>query len=205
MNAEIKISKQPVNYKEAMEFLENRVKNIQDSKKKNLLWILEHPNMYTFGTSAKKEDLLNPNKLPIFKSSRGGQWTFHGNGQKIIYFVYKLKEKNIKKFIRNIEHFIINILSDHSIDSFNDKKNIGIWVQNNNKINKIAAIGIRIKKWIAFHGFSLNVNVNKDNYNGIIPCGIQNRGIANMTDFIDISKIKGLNENIISNYKKIFE
>ena len=205
MKLEIKISKKPVEYQEAIKFLEERVIKIQNKKSCNLLWILEHPNLYSAGTSAKETDLLNKNKFPIYKTNRGGQWTFHGNGQKIIYFAIDLtSEKNIKNFVSKIENWIIKVLNNYKIDSSNDPNNIGIWVKNNNNLEKIAAIGIRVKKWIAFHGYSLNIDVNKKNYNGIIPCGINDKGIANMSDFINISNLNNINEVIISEFKKTF-
>ena len=205
MKLEIKISKKPVEYQEAIKFLEERVIKIQNKKSSNLLWILEHPNLYSAGTSAKETDLLNKNKFPIYKTNRGGQWTFHGDGQKIIYFAIDLtSEKNIKNFVRKIENWIIKVLNNYKIESSNDPNNIGIWVKNNNNLEKIAAIGIRVKKWIAFHGYSLNINVNKKNYNGIIPCGINDKGIANMSDFINLSNLNNINEVIISEFKKTF-
>ena len=205
MKLEIKISKKPVEYLDAIKFLEKRVIKIQNKESKNLLWILEHPNLYTAGTSAKEKDLLNKDKFPIYKTNRGGQWTFHGDGQKIIYFAIDLtSEKNIKNFVRKIENWIIKVLNNYKIESSNDPNNIGIWVKNNNNSEKIAAIGIRVKKWIAFHGYSLNINVNKKNYNGIIPCGINDKGIANMSDFINLSNLNNINEVIISEFKKTF-
>ncbi|MEL0242093.1 MAG: lipoyl(octanoyl) transferase LipB [Pelagibacteraceae bacterium] len=205
MKLEIKISKKPVEYQEAIKFLEERVIKIQNKESGNLLWILEHPNLYSAGTSAKETDLLNKNKFPIYKTNRGGQWTFHGDGQKIIYFAIDLtSEKNIKNFVRKIENWIIKVLNNYKIESSNDPNNIGIWVKNNNNLEKIAAIGIRVKKWIAFHGYSLNINVNKKNYNGIIPCGINDKGIANMSDFIHLSNLNNINEVIISEFKKTF-
>ena len=205
MKLEIKISKKPVEYQEAIKFLEERVIKIQNKESGNLLWILEHPNLYSAGTSAKETDLLNKNKFPIYKTNRGGQWTFHGDGQKIIYFAIDLtSEKNIKNFVRKIENWIIKVLNNYKIESSNDPNNIGIWVKNNNNLEKIAAIGIRVKKWIAFHGYSLNINVNKKNYNGIIPCGINDKGIANMSDFINLSNLNNVNEVIISEFKKTF-
>ena len=205
MKLEIKISKKPVEYQEAIKFLEERVIKIQNKKSSNLLWILEHPNLYSAGTSAKEKDLLNKDKFPIYKTNRGGQWTFHGDGQKIIYFAIDLtSEKNIKNFVRKIENWIIKVLNNYKIESSNDPNNIGIWVKNNNNLEKIAAIGIRVKKWIAFHGYSLNINVNKKNYNGIIPCGINDKGIANMSDFINLSNLNNINEVIISEFKKTF-
>ncbi len=205
MKLEIKISKKPVEYQDAIKFLEKRVIKIQNKESKNLLWILEHPNLYTAGTSAKEKDLLNKNKFPIYKTNRGGQWTFHGEGQKIIYFVIDLtSEKNIKYFVRRIENWIIQVLKNYKINSSNDPSNIGIWVENKRSLEKIAAIGIRVKKWIAFHGFSLNINVNKKNYNGIIPCGINDKGIANMSDFVNLSQLDDINEIIILEFKKTF-
>ncbi len=205
MKLEIKISKKPVEYQEAIKFLEERVIKIQNKKSSNLLWILEHPNLYSAGTSAKETDLLKKNKFPIYKTNRGGQWTFHGDGQKIIYFAIDLtSEKNIKNFVRKIENWIIKVLNNYKIESSNDPNNIGIWVKNNNNLEKIAAIGIRVKKWIAFHGYSLNINVDKKNYNGIIPCGINDKGIANMSDFINLSNLNNINKVIISEFKKTF-
>lgn len=205
MKLEIKISPKPVEYQDAIKFLEERVAKIQNKESSNLLWILEHPNLYSAGTSAKEGDLLNKDQFPIYKTSRGGQWTFHGDGQKVIYFAIDLNlEKNIKKFVRNIENIIIRVLENYKIKSFNDPENIGIWVSNNNNLEKIAAIGIRVKKWVAFHGFSLNVNVNKKNYEGIIPCGISDKGIANMIDFTDLSNLGDINEIIIAEFKKTF-
>ena len=205
MKLEIKISKKPVEYQEAIRFLEERVIKIQNKKSSNLLWILEHPNLYSAGTSAKEKDLLNKDKFPIYKTNRGGQWTFHGDGQKIIYFAIDLtSEKNIKNFVRKIENWIIKVLNNYKIESSSDPNNIGIWVKNNNNLEKIAAIGIRVKKWIAFHGYSLNINVNKKNYNGIIPCGINDKGIANMSDFINLPSLNNINEVIISEFKKTF-
>ena len=205
MKLEIKISPKPVEYQDAIKFLEERVAKIQNKESSNLLWILEHPNLYSAGTSAKEGDLLNKDQFPIYKTNRGGQWTFHGDGQKVIYFAIDLNlEKNIKKFVRNIENLIIQVLENYKIKSFNDPENIGIWVRNNNNLEKIAAIGIRVKKWVAFHGFSLNVNVNKKNYEGIIPCGISDKGIANMIDFTDLSNLGDINEIIIAEFKKTF-
>ena len=205
MKLEIKISKKPVEYLDAIKFLEKRVIKIQNKESKNLLWILEHPNLYTAGTSPKEKDLLNKDKFPIYKTNRGGQWTFHGDGQKIIYFAIDLtSEKNIKNFVRKIENWIIKVLNNYKIESSNDPNTIGIWVENKRSLEKIAAIGIRVKKWIAFHGFSLNINVNKKNYNGIIPCGINDRGIANMSDFVNLSQLDDINEIIILEFKKTF-
>jgi lipoyl(octanoyl) transferase len=204
MNLDIKISKKPEDYPSSIAFMEERILGILEKKNNNLLWILQYPNIYTAGTSAKNQDLIDKNKYPTFNTNRGGQWTYHGDGQKIVYFVYELKERNIKQYVRKIEETIIEILKEYGITSNADPKNIGIWVKQKNEINKIAAIGIRVKKWIAYHGFSLNIKVNKKNYEGIVPCGISDKGIANITDFINENKLNNLDDIIIDKFKNKF-
>ena len=158
---EFKISKEKIAYKEAIDFLEKRVEKVNKNLEDELIWILEHDSVYTKGVSASDNDLLIPDLFPVLETNRGGKFTYHGPGQKIVYFVINLnkREKEIKKFVRNIEKWIIGILVDLNISSFADPKNIGIWIKKNNQEYKIAAIGIKVKKWIAYHGFSLNINV----------------------------------------------
>jgi lipoyl(octanoyl) transferase len=203
---EIKISHKPVAYKIAMDFLEQRVEKVHANLEEELIWILEHDSVYTKGISASNKDLLEPNLFPVVETNRGGKFTYHGPGQKIVYFVINLnkRDKEIKKFVRNIEKWIISILKDFDISSFSDPKNIGIWVNNNSGENKIAAIGIKVKKWIAYHGFSLNVNVNKTDYRGIVPCGISNKGIINISDLRSIPSDVNINKSIKDNFYKLF-
>ena len=199
---EIKISKKPVSYNKAMKFLNDRVNDIHSDKNYELIWILEHPNLYTAGISATDNDLLDKNKFPTFKTNRGGKWTFHGKGQKIVYFILDLNKrgKAIRALVNKIQDIIILSLKEIGIESHKDKNNIGIWVNTNGEEAKIAAIGIKVKKWIAYHGFSLNVNVNKKNYKGIIPCGIKNKGIANISDFKKNIHNEKLNKILIKNF-----
>ncbi len=203
---EIKISHKPVAYKVAMDFLEHRVEKVSANLEDELIWILEHDSVYTKGISAPDKDLLIPNLFPVIETNRGGKFTYHGPGQKIVYFVINLnkREKEIKKFVRNVEKWIISILKDFNISSFADSENIGIWIKNNDEVNKISAIGIKIKKWIAYHGFSLNVNVNKSDYRGIVPCGILNRGIINISDLCKIPNDEKINNSIKENFYKLF-
>ena len=204
---EIKISKKPVSYNKAMKFLNDRVNDVHNDKNDELIWILEHPNLYTAGVSAVNNDLLDKNKFPTFKTNRGGKWTFHGKGQKILYFIINLNKrgKAIRALVNKIEDIIILSLKEINIKAHKDKNNIGIWVNANGEEAKIAAIGIRVKKWIAYHGFSLNVNVNKNNYKGIIPCGIKNKGIANISDFTKNIDNEKLNKILIKNFLNQFE
>ena len=203
---EIKISNEPIAYKEALDFLEDRVVKVHEKLEKELIWILEHDSIYTKGISTPDNDLLIPNLFPVIETNRGGKFTYHGPGQKIVYFVIDLnkRKKEIKEFVRTIEKWIISILKDFNISSYADPKNIGIWVKNNNEENKIAAIGIKVKKWIAYHGFSLNVNVNKSDYRGIIPCGISDRGIINISDLRPIPNDENINNSIKENFYKLF-
>ena len=204
---EIKISKKPVSYNKAMKFLNDRVNDVHNDKNDELIWILEHPNLYTAGVSAVNNDLLDKNKCPTFKTNRGGKWTFHGKGQKILYFIINLNKrgKAIRALVNKIEDIIILSLKEINIKAHKDKNNIGIWVNANGEEAKIAAIGIRVKKWIAYHGFSLNVNVNKNNYKGIIPCGIKNKGIANISDFTKNIDNEKLNKILIKNFLNQFQ
>jgi len=203
---EVKISDKPVDYNDALIFLENRVQQLISKKKNELLWILEHNPVYTKGISAKNIELIDDKIFPVIETSRGGKFTFHGPGQKVVYVVLDLniRGKEIKRFVRKIESMIINILKDLNIKSHADTKNIGIWVKRNNAEEKIAAIGIKVKKWIVYHGFSLNIKVDKNSYRGIVPCGISDKGIANVADFIKpLSNIK-INEIIKNNFFKVF-
>jgi lipoyl(octanoyl) transferase len=203
---EIKISHKPVPYKEAIDFLEKKVEKVHANIEDEIIWILEHDSVYTKGISASDDDLLMPYLFPIIETNRGGKFTYHGPGQKIVYFVINLnkREKEIKKFVRNVEKWIIAVLNDFNISSFADPKNIGIWIRNNNEENKIAAIGIKVKKWIAYHGFSLNINVNKSHYRGIVPCGIFNKGIINISDLCNVPNDEKINNSIKENFYKLF-
>lgn len=203
---EFKISEKPVPYAEAINFLEQKVEKVYANIEDELIWILEHESVYTKGVSASDNDLLIPNLFPVLETNRGGKFTYHGPGQKIVYFVINLskREKEVKKFVRNVEKWIIAILKDFNISSFADPKNIGIWIKINNEENKIAAIGIKVKKWIAYHGFSLNISVNKSDYRGIVPCGILNKGIINIADLCKIPNNEIINNSIKENFYKLF-
>tara|TARA_E500000178_G_scaffold241091_1_gene237519 strand:+ start:31 stop:645 length:615 start_codon:yes stop_codon:yes gene_type:complete len=202
---EIKISKKPVKYEEAIEYLNKRVHQVSQNKNKELIWFLEHKSVYTCGVNFNQKDVLDKN-VKIVKTNRGGKITWHGRGQLICYFVLDIskRKRDIRKFITAIENSIIETLKSFKISSFSDRKNIGIWVLDRNEEKKIAAIGFRIKKWIAFHGFSLNLSNNLNNYKKIVPCGISDKGISKVKNFKNISKnriIDKLKTNLIKNLK----
>ena len=201
MIIETKISKKPVIYKKAIKILENRIDDILKNNKPELIWILEHNNVYTAGTSFKVSDIIDKS-IKIIKTNRGGKITFHGKGQIIFYFVINLnnRKKDIRSFINIIERSIIDSLKEFGINSFSDKKNVGIWINHKSSIKKIAAVGIKIKKWIAYHGFAINYSVNLNNFKKIIPCGIKNKGLINVIRLKKIDKnkfIKVLIKNFI--------
>ena len=205
MGIEVKKSVKLVDYDIAIKFLEERVKDVINGKKPELLWILEHKAIFTAGTNSRENEILNK-KIKVIKTSRGGKITYHGPGQIVAYFVLNLnkRQKDIRKLIRNIEKCIILTLKDFKIESYNDHKNIGIWVNVNNEAKKVAAIGIRVKRWIAFHGFSINLSNNLEVYKNIVPCGIHNKEITNLYS-IKKNNYKYINQKIIKNFLSIFK
>ena len=204
MNIEIKKSVKPVNYIDAINFMEERLEQIFKKKEKELIWTLEHEEIYTAGTSYSETDIIDKS-IKVIKTNRGGKITCHGPGQLICYFVLDLRnKKDIRKFINSIEKTIIETLKTFDIETFADKDNIGVWCNTNGKIKKVAAIGVRVKKWIAYHGFAINIDNNLDQYKKIIPCGIKNKGITNLSKIKneDYSKLKDLLiEKFISNLR----
>ncbi len=202
MNIEIKISKKPVEYSKAIAFLENRLIKLKSEKTSELIWVLEHPSIYTGGISFKNDEIIDK-KIKIIKTNRGGKITWHGPGQKIFYFVIDLskRKKDIRKFIMNLERIIIEALEDYKIEAFCDRKNIGIWVNNQNQTKKIGAIGIKVKNWVAYHGFSINVNNKLSPYKKIIPCGIKDRSIINLKSIKNVN-YDNLEKKIIKNFIK---
>ena len=200
MNIEIKKSKNPVKYRDAIEFMERRLRDIDQEKSNDLIWTLQHEDIYTGGTSFDENEIIDKT-IKVLKTNRGGKITYHGPGQLVFYFVIDLKKrkKDIRKFISIIEATIINTLKSYQIQTFSDKKNIGIWYKDNSQIKKIAAIGIRISKWIAYHGFSINIDNNIKKYESIIPCGIKDRGITNLME-IKSQNYENLEDRLIDNF-----
>ncbi len=204
MNIEIKKSIKPINYFDAINLLEKRLEDLYINNDKELIWTLEHNEIFTAGTSYKETEILD-NSIDLIKTSRGGKITCHAPGQLICYFVLDLrKKKDVRKFISCIEKTIIQTLKEYKIETFSDKHNIGIWHKKNSSINKVAAIGIRVKKWIAYHGFAININNNLEQYKKIVPCGINDKGVTNLisianNDYSNLDKL--LIEKFILNLK----
>ena len=200
MSIEIKKSKKPVKYERAIKLMEKRLLDIHERKFRELIWVLEHNDIYTAGTSYKEDEILDKS-IRILKTNRGGKITYHGPGQLICYFVIDLKKrkKDIRKFISIIEKTIIDTLKFYKIETFADRKNIGIWFNDNSQIKKVAAIGVRVSKWIAYHGFAININNNLKKYESIVPCGIKNKDVTNLKKIND-QNYKGLKDRLIKNF-----
>ena len=199
MSIEIKRSIKPVNYLDAIKFLEDRVIKINNNQANELIWILEHPSTFTAGPSSNKRDILDKS-IDIIKTSRGGKITWHGPGQLICYLVINLnnRKRDIRKFVNIIENSIIHSLKSFGINSVSDRKNVGIWSKLNNRDKKVGAIGIKVKRWIAYHGFSININNDISNYQKIVPCGIKDKGIATLKE-INNRNYNKLSDVIIKN------
>lgn len=199
-NIEWKFSNKLIDYNFAHNFMEERVQNIINQKEKELIWILEHEDVYTAGISAKEDDLLKKTSIPIFKTNRGGKYTYHGPGMKIIYIMIDLKKffypKNpdISSFVNFLENWIIDVLSEYNIQGEIRKDRVGIWVKDEISEKKIAAIGIKVKKWTTYHGIAINISPDLTKFKNIIPCGISEFGITSLenlglNDFSEMNNI----------------
>lgn len=182
---EWRLSKELVPYKEALEVMEARVDAIARSEATEMVWLLEHPPLYTLGTSTKEGDLLQRGAIPVYESGRGGRSTYHGPGQRVVYVMLDLKRRagpkgpDIRAYVKSLEDWVITTLSDFQIPAHIDPDNVGVWVNTpNGSQDKIAAIGIRVRKWVTFHGIAINVAPNLNHYQGIIPCGLAQRGVT---------------------------
>jgi len=200
MDIEIKKSKNPIKYDDALKFMESRLLDINEKKLNELIWVLEHDDIYTAGTNYNENEIIDKS-INVLKTNRGGKITYHGPGQLIFYFVIDLRKrkKNIRAFVSLIEKTIIETLKSYKIDTYADKENIGIWYNDKLKVKKVAAIGVRVSKWIAYHGFSININNDLKKYDAIIPCGIKDKGVTNLKE-ISNQNYEFLEDKIIKNF-----
>jgi lipoyl(octanoyl) transferase len=179
-----------VDYETALATMEARVADIYAGAQPELLWFLEHAPLYTAGTSARPEDLLDAERFPVHHVGRGGEYTYHGPGQRVVYTMLNLKKRgaDVRQFVRNLEGWVIDTLAEFGVTGERREGRVGIWVEDQGTEKKIAAIGIRIRHWITFHGISLNVNPELDHFSGIVPCGISEYGVTSLNDLgIDCS------------------
>ena len=205
------ISSGLVEYPDALKAMDERVDSIQKGNAKELVWLLEHPPLYSAGTSAKPEDLLAPNRFPVFKTGRGGQYTYHGPGQRVAYIMLDLnrRRRDIRAFVSSLETWIINTLAKFNIRGERRSDRIGIWVRrtdlnNYEREDKIGAIGIRIKRWVTLHGISINVSPDLEHFGGIIPCGIGGYGVTSFEDIGQPLEVYDLDVELRTEFDQLF-
>ena len=209
------ISDGEVGYNTALEKMDNHVQKMISGEGGEKIWLLEHPPLYTAGTSANKKDLIEPNLFPVFETKRGGQYTYHGPGQRIVYVMLDLNKrgKDIKKFVNNLEVWIIHTLAEFNVIGQSRSGRVGIWVERPDKPKnvdglleeeKIAAIGIRLKKWVTLHGLSINVDPDLDNFQGIVPCGIKDHGVTSLVDLGLPVSMADLDIALKKSFSKVF-
>ena len=204
---EYSISNKAINYEDSVEIMEKRVEHISSKIKSELLWFLEHPAIYTAGTSSNEKDLLKKNTLPVFKTSRGGEYTYHGPGQRIIYIMLNLRERSydIRRFVNTLESWIVDSLSDLGVESRLIKGKVGVWIDKGGEPEeKIASIGLRVRKGITFHGISLNIDPNLDHFDGIVSCGNKKNGVTSLKKLGIILPKEKIDEILLKNFEKNF-
>ena len=196
----------PVAYPDAVRFMETRVDAIIAGKAREALWFLEHPPLYTAGTSANQADLVQPDRFPVYDTKRGGEYTYHGPGQRVVYLMLDLRKRgrDIKCFVRDVEQWVIQTLADFNIHGHITDGRVGVWVPRPEKgpgrEDKIAAIGMRIRRWVSFHGISINVEPDLGHFNGIVPCGITDQGVTSMVDLGYPVSMTELDKALLDNF-----
>ena len=196
-----------IGYKKAVDAMERHVTNIADGIAPERVWLLEHPPLYSAGTRANKSDLIDPNRFDVFESGRGGQFTYHGPGQRVAYVMLDLRTRgrDVSAFVRALEQWIINTLAEFDVSAERRCGRVGVWVVTpEGREKKIAAIGIRLRKWVSFHGISINLNPNLEHFSGIIPCGIQEHGVTSFQDLGVAANMNALDLALQKNFIKIF-
>lgn len=211
MSLQWKFFSSEIEYSSTLQKMEKKVDSIIKGESDEEIWMLEHQEVYTAGTSSKQQDLISSNSIPVLYAGRGGQYTYHGPGQRVVYFMLDLKHlfapenPDLRKFIFLLEQLIIDTLEDFGIKGERRKNRVGIWVVHDNIESKIAAIGIRIRKWTSFHGIAINVNPDLNNFKGIIPCGIREFGVCSMESIGKKITLKELDNRLKCNFYNIFK
>jgi lipoyl(octanoyl) transferase len=210
---EWRISDSPVAYSQAIAFMEDRAAKIRAGTAPECIWLLEHPPLYTAGTSADPAELVDPDRFPVYKAGRGGRYTYHGPGQRVAYVMLDLQKRgpDVRKFVQNLEDWVIHTLAQFTVNGERREGRVGIWVRNGAPNNpattekKIAAIGVRIRKWVTFHGISINVDPNLSHFEGIVPCGISEYGVTSLWDLGITASLPEVDNALKSSFYKIFE
>ncbi len=205
------VSDSPVPYAEALSFMENRAAEIAAGTANECVWLLEHPPTYTAGTSARSEDLLTPERFPVFETGRGGQYTYHGPGQRVGYVMLNLRERgpDVRGFVRDLEEWLIQTLAAFNVKGERRDDRVGVWVRRPElgpaKEDKIAAIGVRVRKWVTFHGVSLNIAPDLEHFSGIVPCGVSEHGVTSLEDLGQIVSTAEVDMVMKQKFEEIFQ
>ncbi len=210
---EWRISDEPVPYPEALAFMEERVEAIRAGTAPETVWLLEHPPLYTAGTSARDEDLLDPDRFPVFRTGRGGQFTYHGPGQRVAYVMLDLKRRggDVRAFVCALEEWLIRTLAAFNIKGERREGRVGIWVDKGpyggrkGQEDKIAAIGVRVRRWVTFHGVALNVEPDLGHFAGIVPCGISQHGVTSMVALGHLVTMPEVDSALMAAWREVFE
>jgi lipoyl(octanoyl) transferase len=206
LSADWQIEKMPVDYNRAVAAMEKKAASIREQGENDLVWLLEHPPLYTAGTSAKAGDLLQ-SSFPVYQTGRGGQYTYHGPGQRIAYVMMDLQKRgsDLRRYICDLEEWMIRTLRVFNVQGERRPGRVGIWVEKNGSEAKIAAVGVRVRKWVTYHGVSLNVNPDLSHYAGIVPCGIREYGVTSLKDLgIDVS-VDEVDHALQAAWREVFE
>lgn len=212
MSIEWRISDQFVAYPEALAFMEERVAAIHEGTAPECVWLLEHPPLYTKGTSADPKDLIDPERFPVFDAGRGGQYTYHGPGQRVAYVMLDLKTRgaDLRQYVHDLEEWIIRTLARFTVKGERREGRVGIWVDRGpmdgmgRREDKIAAIGVRVRRWVTFHGIALNVEPDLSHFQGIVPCGIREHGITSLWDLGNTPTMDDVDSALIATFPEVF-
>ncbi len=205
---EWKFSQHYTAYEDALKFMEERVEAIDKGEAGECIWMLEHPPLYTSGTSADIADLVEPDRFPVYDAGRGGQYTYHGPGQRVVYFMLDLKKRgrDLRKFIHNLEEVIIQTLASFDINGERREDRIGVWVaRGDGREDKVAAIGVRVRRWISFHGIAINIEPDLSHFTGIVPCGIVEHGVTSIKDLGKNVTMAEVDAVIRTKFEQVFE
>ena len=206
-DVELRLSDAPVPYPEAVEWMEARAGAIAAGEARECLWLLEHPPLYTAGTSARPEELLSPDRFPVYRTGRGGQHTYHGPGQRVAYFMLDLRERgrDVRCFVSGVEQVAIDALAALGVEAERREGRVGVWVtRDTGREEKVAAIGIRVRRWVSFHGLSLNVAPDLSHFEGIVPCGIREHGVASLRSLGIEADMKKADRVLLSAFRNVF-
>lgn len=206
-NVEWKISETPVDYETALALMESRVADIREGRANELVWLLEHPPLYTAGTSADPSDLTDPERFPVFSAGRGGQYTYHGPGQRIAYVMLDLKKRgsDIRAYVQDLENWVIEVLAQYQLKGEVRDGRVGVWIEHDGREDKIAAIGVRVRRWVSFHGISINIEPDLEHYSGIVPCGISEHGVTSLVDLGLPVTMNEFDSELKAAFEKIFD